>query len=173
MYLKIIGSMMIVVSTSLIGFYLANKEDFRIKDLLEAKKAFGILKSEIEFARTPLPEAFVYISERVEKPVAEIFGSIADKLSQKSTDSISSIWSETFAQEAKKTYFANEDIELFTSFGKTVGYLDVQMQRNTIEMIVNSIDAKIDTLKELSSKNKKMYQSLGVLGGILICVVLV
>ena len=172
MYLKIIGSLLVVMSSALLGFYFAYKEEFRIKDLSELKKALGILKSEIEFARTPLPEAFLHISERVEKSVGGIFYEMANKLSKKGSDSISDIWTEVFLESTKKTYFASEDLELICSFGKTLGYLDAQMQSNTIAMITDNIDTKIQFLTELSIKNKKMYRSLGVLGGILLCVVL-
>ena len=171
MYLKIMGSIMIIASSSLVGIYLANKEAFRIKDLLEVRKAFSILKSEIEFTRTPLPEASLVISQRIERSIADIFETIADKLSQKGSDSICDIWSETFLKETDNTYLTNEDRELLASFGKTVGSLDASVQ--SIHLMMQSIDGKIDALRESSLKSKKMYQSLGVLGGILICVILV
>jgi len=64
------------------------------------------------------------------------------------------------------------DIEQFMSLGSSLGYLDGEMQLNGIEMVISYIDMVTEELKVSSDKNKKMYRSLGVLGGILIVIVL-
>jgi stage III sporulation protein AB len=71
-----------------------------------------------------------------------------------------------------RTFLAPEDRTVLEDFGKTLGYLDKQMQKNAIEYAVTYIDEKAAALQKQSDKNKRMYQSLGVIGGLFITVVL-
>jgi len=58
------------------------------------------------------------------------------------------------------------------NFGKTLGFLDKSMQLNSIDLTVSYIDSKSEMLTSQDEKNRKMYGSLGILGGMLIVVVL-
>jgi len=46
------------------------------------------------------------------------------------------------------------------------------MQQNAIEFTISYIDEKAAALQAQGDKNKRMYQSLGVIAGLLIIVVL-
>jgi stage III sporulation protein AB len=61
---------------------------------------------------------------------------------------------------------------MLNGFGKTLGYLDKELQMNAIKHTVGYIDGKIASLQLNCEKNKRMYLNLGVLGGLLLAVVL-
>lgn len=171
MYMTIIGSILVIASCTLVGLYFAYKDIFRIKNLLEVKRALNILKVEIEFAKSPLPEALSQIAARLDEEIGNIFKEIAESLGKREHESIQVIWSEAF--EKSETYLTSDDMEQITALGKTLGYLDKNMQIVGIDMVVQAINEKISILHESSTKNKKMYQSLGVLSGLLVCVLLI
>lgn len=173
MILKIIGAAIVVLSSAILGFYYSYKEVYRINDLNEIKKALTILKSEIEFNLTALPEAMLNISKRVKEPIKTILMDFSEKLINKDERTVNEIWFDVIKANKKNTYFNNEDFEIFNSFGKTLGYLDRIMQINSINMVIDYIDQKVEMLNKISVKNKKMYQSLGVLGGLIIIIILV
>lgn len=172
MILKISGSLLIVISSAILGMYYSFKDTFRINDLTEMKKALTVFKSEIEFSRTELWEAFTNVSERVAGPVGGIFICTAGELRKKSGQTAGGIWNDVIERKKNETYFLKEDLDAFFSFGKTLGYLDLNMQINSIDLCVQYIDQRIESLMISSSKTKKMYQSLGVLTGLLIAVIL-
>lgn len=172
MILKIIGSIFIIGASSVLGFYYAGKETFRINDLSEMKRAMLILISEIEYSMNTLPEAVKNISSKINKPVSYFFDYFYNRLSERGINSIDEIWSESIDTNKNKTYFDSEDIECFKSFGSTLGYLDKNMQINNINMVIEYIDYKIEFINNSVQKNKKMYQSLGLLGGMLITIIL-
>jgi stage III sporulation protein AB len=170
--IKIIGSALIVLSASLMGLYYSNRENFRIADLAEFKKTLILLRSEIEFSMTALPEAMLTLSEKTSKKFAPFYKYIGLRLNEKTGEGIGVIWREALEGALLKTYFAAEDIDYFRSLGDALGVMDRALQQNSLRMMTDYIDAKTDALYEAGIKSKKMYPSLGILGGILIAVVL-
>jgi stage III sporulation protein AB len=82
------------------------------------------------------------------------------------------LWIAAMESCKEETHLAAEDRAVLEDFGKTLGYLDKQMQKNAIDCAVSYIDEKTLALSARFDKNKRMYQSLGVIGGLLITVVL-
>lgn len=173
MILKIIGAVIIVLSSTLIGFFYSRKEEYRINDLNEMKRAFTILISEIEYASNSLPESMINISNKTENPISKILIDFAENLNKKDGQTIQQLWTEAVIKNKNDTYFIDEDLENIKSFGSTLGYLDRNMQINNINIMIDYINKKTDTLSEISIKNKKMYRSLGILGGMIIAIILI
>jgi len=171
--IRVLGIVLIMGSSTLAGLYYANMQMFRIKDLKEIKKALIILLSEIEYTLTPLPQAMENISTRIETPVNKIFIDSATTLNEKTGQGISEVWAEVLNNNKSDYYFTEEDLDYLKSFGKTLGYLDKNLQLNSIQVTIKYIEDKIEELNVTSLQNKKLYQTLGILGGLLICVVLI
>ena len=60
--LKIVGGLLGVLSTTVFGFLKGKEYSDRVKELQYMKKLILMLKGEVEYARTPLSEAFFHIS---------------------------------------------------------------------------------------------------------------
>jgi len=166
-----LGCALVLLSSCVLGIYYSFKIEYRMSDLLEMKKALVLLVSEIEFVSAPLAEAMASISSKVDKPIDKILYDFSDNLGKLNL-SAGEVWKRSLEDNIKSTFFEKEDIESFVSFGKTLGYLDRKQQNNNIEITVRYIDAKISELVEKSEKNKKMYKSLGLFGGMVIMVIL-
>ena len=171
MLAKILGIILVMAGSVGLGLYYSAKEGFRVADLLEFKKALLILSSEIEYMRSTLSEACANIAKRTGLGVSEIFADFSRLLADGEGETAYQLWL-TAMQNSEKTFLAAEDKTVFEDFGKTLGYLDKQMQKNAITYAVSYIDEKAATLQAQSDKNKRMYQSLGVIGGLMIAVVL-
>jgi len=171
MITKILGSVMVISASTLAGLYISNLDSKRAIQLIEMKRALTILKSEISYALTPLPQALLNISLRTKEPVSSLFLNIAKELEERNGQ-FGRIWERELLSHEGQTYWKRLDIEQFMSLGSSLGYLDGEMQLNGIEMVISYIDMVTEELKVSSDKNKKMYRSLGVLGGILIVIVL-
>ena len=172
MLIRIIGTLLVMAGSVGFGIYFSAKEKFRVQDLLEFKKALMILASEIEYMRATLAEACANISKRTSHGVREIFSDFSDSLAQNEGETAYQLWTAALQKNSQKIFLAQEDKIIFEDFGKTLGYLDKQMEKNAIDFAVKYIDEKAASLQKQSDKNKKMYRSLGVIGGLLIAVVL-
>ncbi|MCL2198998.1 MAG: stage III sporulation protein AB [Defluviitaleaceae bacterium] len=170
MFIRIIGILLVMAGSVGLGIFFAAKESFRVQDLLEFKKALLILSSEIEYMRSTLTEACANIAKRTSGGVSHVFQSFAESLKDHDGETAYRLWLTSIQND--KIFLAPEDKTVIEDFGKTLGYLDKEMQKNAIEYTVTYIDEKTTALQKQSDKNKRMYHSLGVIGGLLITVVL-
>jgi stage III sporulation protein AB len=159
---------MIIVffSATRLGIYFGGSIGRRIEDLLEFKKALLIFKSDIKYS--PLAEAFFNISKKTTRNVAGIFGAAAERIGAAPP---TEVWQEVFLKA--KTNLDDEDINYFLTFGACLGFLDKNMQENNIELFISYIDKQVGYLTAESIKSKKMWASLGALGGALACALLI
>ena len=173
MYMKIIGGVLIVVSAYIMGVYYAQKEKLKIEDMEEIKKGLTIVKDEIMFLSMPLGEAFLQASEKLTGGAALIFSKIGQGIKENPDSSLADLVNKAIDSNISDTFMKKEDASDLVSLGKTIGDMDSDHQRASIDMTVSDIDERIGILKEKSEKNEKMYRSIFVLGGILVAVVLI
>ena len=172
MLMQLLGGLAVVGSAAAIGFYYAAREGFRVQELTEFKKALVILASEIEYMRTPLPLAAENIGKRAEGWVGKLFTQFGELLKTGDGETAYRLWTEAIKNVKGIAFLTEEDWTVLDGFGKTLGYLDKQMQCNAIHHASAYIDEKTASLQTQAAQNKKMYRSLGVIGGLLIAVML-
>ena len=172
MLLRIAGALAVMLGCTGLGLYYSLKESFRISELLELKKALLILSSEIEYMRAPLHIACANIAKRTESTIGALFLQFSELLSAGEGETAYQLWATAMEGIKGKTFMADEDLSVVDGFGKTLGYLDKHMQQNAINYAVTYIEEKAAALQTQGDKNKRMYRSLGVIGGLLITVVL-
>ena len=170
--MKISGMMLVLAATVFAGLYYGSFETYRSNDLQELKKALAILKSEIVFSMTPLPEAFVNIGERIRRPISDIFLAFANRLADSRREPIEELWQSCITAYASRTYLNQEDISALVSFGHTLGYLDRDMQTSGIMITIGYIDTAVAALATTRAKNQKLFLSLGVFAGLVTVIIL-
>ncbi|MCL2364706.1 MAG: stage III sporulation protein AB [Defluviitaleaceae bacterium] len=171
MYLQLLGAAVVVGGAAALGFHYAARESARLLDLLELKKALLILSSEIDYMRTPLPTAAANIGKRTERWVGPFFSQFGEALGANDGETAYQLWARVLGQ-VDDAALTEEDVKVIDGFGKTLGYLDKQMQQNAIDYAVRYIDETAAALQVQAEKSKKMYRSLGVIGGLFLAVVL-
>ena len=63
-----------------------------------------------------------------------------------------------------------EEEELFFSLGSRLGYLDLEMQMKELLLYEEELTRRTEELRREMPAKKKVYESLGILGGILLAV---
>lgn len=170
--IKIVGMLLTLLASAALGYYFSSLPAFRRQDLLEFKKALLILKSEIEYAALPLPEAMANIAAKTSPPVSRLFAYFAEALKQnESGETAYRLWKNAIRVNKQHIFLKEDDWEVITNFGKTLGYLDKQMQVDSIHFTTAYIDSQITQVQENLDKNQRMYKSLGFIGGVLLLVV--
>ena len=172
MLLKLSGAVLVLAAAVLGGLYYGSFETYRSNDLQEMKKALAILKAEILFSMTPLPEAFLNIASRTRNPVADLFRRFSVCLKDNRREPIEDIWQSCLKAHAGKTYLNREDLAAFLSFGRTLGYLDRDMQEAGIAVTIGYIDTAVASLAQTRAKNQKMFASLGMFAGLITVIIL-
>ena len=63
-----------------------------------------------------------------------------------------------------------EEMEILRTLGRRLGYLDREMQIKQIELLETDVEEQRRQLREKMPEQKKICQSLGLMGGILLAV---
>ena len=171
--IKLIGSLLIISSTTLIGFYYGRKYSSRLKNLIYMEQCIKILETEIVYGATPLPEALTNVYNKGNKSVSFVFEDIKNHLLGNKKGQIFDSFSHMVIPLKDRLNFKEEDIEVFLSLGRVVGSSDRQDQEKNFKLILNQIAVLEREAKLERDKNEKMFKNLGILTGLAIVIILI
>ncbi len=172
MFIKTIGMGCIIVSSAILGLYIDKVKKYRIDDLEDLKKILYMLHGEVAYSITPLPLALKEIIRKSQARIDCIFKELLRLIDNKTGEGISVLWNQAITSQKPNIYLEEEDIKNLASFGQTLGYLDKEMQKKNIEITLGYIEGQIKRLEKQQEKNGRLYRSLGILGGCLLCILL-
>jgi len=172
MLLKIIGIIIVLVSSSLIGIQLGKQLENRRNDLRCTNLALQVLEKEISFLSNSLPDALIFASN-VKSNVSRIFKECGILLKSKQGYCADDAWRISVESNISHTYLNKEDKEILLNLSKSLGYYDIEHQVNSFKMIGSQIAIQEKKAQDIMEKEVKLYKKLAILGGLAIVIVLV
>ncbi len=170
MLLKIVGSLIVFVSSTLLGYYHAQTYAQRPQELKTLQMLLQIFENEISFLSNVLQDAFQKVSSCTDSSVAVFFEAAVENL--KEGMCADEAWTKAVKENISATSLNSEDEAIIISFGKMLGSSDLEGQIKNIRLTVNQLRIQEQKAEELRSKNEKMYKNLGVLFGLAIIILL-
>lgn len=171
--LKIIGMLCIICSTSGIGFLKGRDLVQRLEQLKCLQRFVIMLRGEINYVHTPLPEALYQISKKIENPFHDFLENVSKELEIKQGRGLKETWEKRLESDFFNTSLSKEDLEGFRNLGSQLGYLDTQMQVGTLNLYLEQLEMEIKRLDGSLSGSIKLYQSLGILAGTFVAVLMI
>ncbi len=165
MYLKIVGSMFLIVSTGMIGCLKAEELDERVSCLREFKRMMVFLQGELRFHKAALPEAFENVSKRIGEPFSTFLMELSKRLESKSLGGFEDAWKEMSEELLRKEGFRKEDKRLLETLGGSLGYLDLAMQTETLNLAILQTEESLRHAKEQQQVKGKLYRTMGIASG--------
>ena len=159
--LKVSGALLVFFAGWGMGNWRSRQYQQRIKDLQILQLIISCLIGEISYARNTLPEAFSRISEKVASPFREYLQSVAKRLKEQDQT------------VREKTSLREEDWDLFLQTLGHLGYLDAKMQIQLLESGKTELAMREEKLRHQLPEQKRVWQSLGILGGAFLVVILI
>lgn len=172
LWAKILGCILVITSSAGIGFFFSNEMKYRIEDLKELRKLIVLLRGDIRYANTPLPEAISMISRRHTGCFVQFLNNVSGKSNELSGITFSSIWKEAVENTLNETSLNKKDKSYLIQFGESLGYLDKDMQMNTLDMYINQLEDEINELNKSVKEKTYLYNSLGIMAGIFISIIM-
>ncbi|RKL64230.1 stage III sporulation protein AB [Thermoanaerobacteraceae bacterium SP2] len=172
MLFKLVGGTMVIISCSMIGFLVAGYYQIRPKILRNLQTAISMLETEINYGRSPLPEALKNIAEKCDKEVSELFMNTMKYLSERSGLTAGEAWEKALEAYAPNSNLNRGDFEILSAFGKYLGATDIQDQIKNIKLTLTHLRQQEVAALEERQKNEKLWRYLGVLSGIMIFLLL-
>lgn len=170
--MKIIGMILVFVSCTGIGVMYSYISKKRVQDLCEWKKGLILLKNEINYSLTPLPEAFESVSRRTLGEISLFFQKMSELL-RTSGKTMEKLEDSELSRILKESCLNEKDIKMVVEFVKNLGLGDKESQISNICLQVENLEQEIETAKEQEKSNGKLFKTLGVLTGIFIIVIFI
>jgi stage III sporulation protein AB len=171
--MKIIGCILVIASSAGIGFYFSGEMRSRIADLKELKKLIGLLRGDIRYANTPLPEAISSITRRHSGRFDLFFHYVSVKLQELSGLTFSDVWKVATEKELAGTALTKQDKSHLIQFGENLGYLDKDMQMNTFDLYITQLEDVISELSKTVKEKAYLYNTLGIMAGVFIIIIMI
>lgn len=173
MYLKLIGSLFLMTSAAAIGFLKADELSERVKRLRELKRMMILLQGELRFHRAALAEAFDHVSQRMEEPFSWFLKEMSEMLENMDSGGFDQVWGEMSKKLLCVEGFRPEDFQLLELLRSSLGYLDLTMQTETLNLAIFQTEDAIKMAVEQKEKRGKLYQTMGITVGALLTLLII
>ncbi|NLD50450.1 MAG: stage III sporulation protein AB [Clostridiaceae bacterium] len=172
MLIKLIGSFIVLVSCSVLGFIHSQKFSRRPSELRTLQGLLQMFENEISFLSNVLSDAFLKIHRCSDSLVSLFFMATVENLRSDAGLNASEAWAMAVEENISRTSLCKEDKEILVSFGKLLGGSDIDGQIKNIRLTINQLKLQEQKAEELRRKNEGMFKNLGVLGGLAIIIIL-
>lgn len=170
--LRAAGIFLILLGGTGLGFCKSREMSGRQKGLREFIQAAAYLKGAVRCGNTPLPDAFEETAGKLTGIQKAFFQQVARELRCYDSRMPGEIFRGCAEKELKKAGFSEQERDLIASLGGRLGYLDKDMQLRQLDLFAEELLHMTELLERELPEKKKLCQSLGILGGILLGILL-
>ncbi len=168
---KLILSIIIVITTTYIGYTFATKLRKREETLRECVTFFNLVENEIKYNLSILPNAYEISRQKLKSDLNISIGQIV----------VDILEFDNYEYTDKSIIKNIETIKELTSYDKNIiistlknlGRSDVDSQINILENAKQIINSQIEEALNYKNKNSKLYRVVGTIAGVMIVIVLI
>ncbi len=168
--MKWLGMGMILAGSAGFGVWYSLLYVRQWNNLLACRKAIMILRGEIAFGQSVLPQAFSRAASRVSGDVRRFLEHVVSAMDY--GGQLEQIWGQALESEIGNA-MGKEAREELRELGNMLGFLDLEMQLQSLDVYLKRLDL---TIRECESERKnrtRLYPLLGTMAGILLCIILI
>ena len=162
---KMLGILCIVSGSSGLGFLYARELELRLIELKQLQQMLLQLRGEIRYMHQPLPDAFWHLSRKAPVLFVDFLTKMAQELQKRDGQSAEEIWKRNLKKCLIGLHLDKQEQKDLEKLGSMLGYLDVDMQLNALDYYLEQLKESSLRATEVSKTQKKLYQSMGILGG--------
>lgn len=170
--LKLLAAIMVVVSSTVLGFSLSREFSRRTAQLRELQVLMQMFENEIRFLSSVLVNAFEKLCKSSKSEIKIFFLETIINLESHEGYGAKEAWEKAVKDNIKYTSLNDEDREILLEFGNILGSTDKEGQINNIRHLISRLKIQENKAEELRRRNESMYKKLGLLGGLAIVIVL-
>jgi len=169
--MKWLGALLLVSTTSWLGFDLSNKLSDRTHQIRQLILSLQMIEAEMVYSQLPLQKIFQTISKKTTYPINHFYERLAEQLTGVVTDFLH-IWDEELDKLMAISALNKTEYEIMKQFGRNLGKHSFVQQQKHIKLTIHHLQRVLDEAIEYRQKYEKMMRSLGVLIGLFIVLLL-
>lgn len=170
--IKLMGAAMVVVSSTLAGMAVAGRYSRRPRELKSLGSALQMLETEIAYGANYMKEALEQVAARCDKAVAPLFSRAAAILSSESGITAAAAWEKSLCAFYSDSALNPRDHLILRSLGSSLGISDREDQIKHLNLAMEQIKSENVRAEDEASRNVKLWNYLGFLGGLLVVLIL-
>lgn len=170
MEIKIIGSILVLISGTLTGWYISLQYINRIKQLNQLQAAINFLDAEIGFTQTVLEDALKKTAKNIDYPISRIFYQASHRLSLKEGVSFKKIWIEEVEKNHRINSLTTADKQILIEWGQKIGTTGVEKQEKINQMVLKKLNQMQKKAQKNADKKVKFTRYSGILISLLIII---
>jgi len=165
--MKLAGIVFIVGSAGVMGVRISLSLRKRCELLRQLLQALAVLRSEIAFCGTPLPQAFALMAVQCSGTLETIFSSAAKQMDrQRWMTPLQAM--ELAIAESRETFLAPILRELFAQLGR----YDLEAQVRAVDGAQSRTKTLLSQLEQERNRKTGTYETLGICAGIAVAILL-
>jgi stage III sporulation protein AB len=173
MIIKIIGSLIIIISSTYYGISISKKYVKRVENIRNFQISLKIIESEISFLQTPVIEVFEKVDMNLGGRVGKVFKDTVLKYKKNKGIIISNLFENELVKAKEELFLNKEDIEVISSFCRQLGLSDINNQINIINHAYCKLELNEKEAQADKEKNVKLIRSLGLLFGVMLVLIFI
>lgn len=170
--LKGMGGVMIFAGCLGLGVWYRGQLTGRVKALRLLKSILELLSSEIRYGRATLPECCRHIALQLPASFCKAMQEVDERMSRNDGETFTSVFCECMRNPLKELPLREEDREDFLGFVYESGFMDGQMQLQTLERSCKLLADTTERLQKENVEKCRIAVGLGAMGGLLLILVL-
>lgn len=164
--LKIVGCIVILASCTGLGFSKSSEMQSHLDELEELKKIFYLLKSELQYTKAPFAEVFEKIGQKTREPFHSWLFDLCIRLNEKRSGMFWDMWCNSIEENLKGSRLKEDELKELKNVGKNLEYIE------SLDLFIEQMEYKIKNTRESYRTKRKLCQSLGIMGGIFLVILL-
>lgn len=167
MIIKIIGSIIVIFSASMVGFLIASAYRDRPVELREIQAFLQMLETEISYASTPLSEALDNIASKMDSKTKHFLENIKKFLKAEKGYTAAEAWEKALLTYYTESSLNNEDKAILSNLGKYIGRSGAKDQVKHLRLAITQLKQQEKKAEVEKGRNERIWKYMGVLTGIL------
>lgn len=163
---KLVGCVIIFASCCGMGYSKSHEMQLHLDELEELKKMFYLLKSELEYTRAPFAEIFDKIAEKMMEPYQAWLKKLSNRIKRKDKRGFWDIWNTSIEEDLRDSRLKEDELKELRQVGKNLEYIE------NVNLYIEQMEYRIKNIREIYRSKRKLCQSLGIMGGIFLVILL-
>ncbi|MBP2642278.1 MAG: spoIIIAB [Firmicutes bacterium] len=173
MWIKLIGCLLVIISSAWTGFSLAERYNKRPREIRQLIACIASLGSHIYYVSLPLAEALERASQIAEGPVRELFQQTALHIHTTGWLSAGQAFQKALGETSEKLALNKPEQEILLVLAAILGTVDQSEQQKQLELAMNELEKVHKEAIAARDQNVKMYRYLGVCVGLATAILLI
>jgi len=169
--IKITGMILVLVSSSIIGYLYSLKYKMRKQVLKSLINSINLFKIELVYSRAPINEVLEHVVKTSDYMIKDIFKQTVYLLNLNEGYTAGEAWKKSI-EKCNLDYLKKSDKEVLITFGHSLGNTDLYNQEKNFNLVLEKLKHQLDNAEKEGEKNEKLYKNIGFLTGLGIVILL-